>query len=420
VLGCVTDGGRAVATTPAATVATKQQSGSSGGVQTVTVREVNALREAVAKATPGTRIRIAPGEYTGGLFFSNVRGTKDRPIVIEAEDAKNPPVFGKAGEAMHFSEVAYLELRNLTFSGLSSNGLNIDDGGSYDTPSHHVTLYGLTVRDVGPSGNHDTIKLSGLDDFRVENCLMENWGTGSGCGIDMVGCHRGVITGNVFRHKTEGETGASAIQCKGGTSEITISGNRFINAGTRGVNIGGSTGLEFFRPVLSKGANGENRIGSGPAYEAKNIIVEDNVFHGGQAAVAFVGVDGATVRNNVIYRPGRWAMRILQETTAPGFAPSRNGVFADNIIVFNAATLAEGGVNIGPSTAPGTFRFSGNVWYAQDNAARSRPTLPASETGGIYGQDPLFTDSEEGDFTLRANSPVKGKGIRRPLGGARK
>jgi hypothetical protein len=122
--------------------------------------------------------------------------------------------------------------------------------------------------------------------------------------------------------------------------------------------------------------------------------------------VAFVGVDGAVVRFNTIYRPGRWALRILQETRHPTFVPSRNGEFADNLVVFRADEWAHGGVNVGPGTAPSTFRFARNWWYSTDRPEESRPTLPAAEEGGIYGRDPLLADPEGGDLSLRAESPA--------------
>jgi len=78
--------------------------------------------------------------------------------------------------------------------------------------------------------------------------------------------------------------------------------------------------------------------------------------------VAFVGVDGAEVRFNTIYRPERWAFRILQETTAAGFVACRNGRFTDNIVAFHSSQWSSGGVNIGPNTAPGTFQFARNWW----------------------------------------------------------
>ncbi|MCC6443953.1 MAG: right-handed parallel beta-helix repeat-containing protein [Armatimonadetes bacterium] len=370
--------------------------------KTIRVKDVESLTRAVAGAQAGTKILVAPGEYRGGLFFANVRGRKGRPVVIAGENPKKPPVFRGTTEGMHFSEAAYLDLRHLTFIGASGNGLNIDNGGSYETPAHHIVLRGLIVKDVGPEGNHDGIKLSGVDDFLVEGCTLERWGTGGGSGVDMVGCHRGAFHKNVFRHTdSEGSTG---IQAKGGCSAILVQDNRFENAGGRAINIGGSTGLEFFRPSLPK------PLGARPRFsEAKDILVEHNVFTGSGAPVAFVGVDGAVVRYNTIYRPKRWAVRILQETVNPAFVPSRNGRFTDNIVVFRAGEWAEA-VNIGPNTAPQTFRFARNLWHCQGDPSGSRPALPTPEIGGIYGKDPLFRNPDKGDFRLKPGSPAINKG----------
>ncbi|MDQ3813520.1 MAG: hypothetical protein M3347_06165, partial [Armatimonadota bacterium] len=57
-----------------------------------------------------------------------------------------------------------------------------------------------------------------------------------------------------------------------------------------------------------------------------------------------------------------------------------------------------------------TFKFARNFWYCLDAPARSRPTLPTPEEGGIYGQDPLFRDAEKGDIHLQPNSPAQKMG----------
>jgi hypothetical protein len=367
--------------------------------QTVEVRveNVDGLRQALQNAAPGTRILIAPGDYAGGISVAGLNGKEGLPITIQGEDPVKRPRFVGGGAALHMSRVSYVELRDLVVCGQTGNGLNLDDGGVLDVPTHHVVLENLTVSDVGPSGNRDGIKLSGLEDFVVRGCRIESWGDG-GSGIDMVGCHRGRIEGCYFRARETGQGGGSnAVQAKGGSCDVLVRGNRFDQPGARGVNIGGSTGLQFFRPKPQ-------------GYEAKNITVEGNVFIGGMAPVAFVGVDGANVRFNTIYQPGRWALRILQETALPEFVPCRNGVFADNIIVFRSGQWSEGGCNVGPHTAPETFQFARNLWLCQDRPDLSKPTLPTPEQDGLYGVDPQFSDADRGDFALRPGSPATGYG----------
>jgi hypothetical protein len=127
--------------------------------------------------------------------------------------------------------------------------------------------------------------------------------------------------------------------------------------------------------------------------------------------VAFVGVDGAVVRHNTIYRFRRYALRILQETRGPGFVPCRNGRFTDNLIAFRAGELVQP-INVGRDTAPETFVLARNAWYCLDEPQRSRPTLPIPEADGVYGRDPQFRDAERGDFQLRPGSPVGRTGIR--------
>lgn len=287
---------------------------------TVRVRTREELQQAVAGAKPGTKIVVAPGNYPGGLSFAGLRGEKDRPIVVAAADPVQKPVIEGGNFCLHLSDPVYVELHDLVLTKGGGNGLNIDDGGSFDTPAEHVVLRGLTVRDIGGDRNHDAIKLSGLVDFRIENCTIERWGK-SGSGIDMVGCSRGVVVGCTFR---EGDNlSANGVQMKGGSRDVTIRACRFENAGGRGVNLGGSTGLPYFRPKPQ-------------GYEAKDLVVEDCTFVGAMAPIAFVGVDGAVVRHNTFYRPARWLFRILQENQDPQFEPCRNGTFTKTSWPFKA------------------------------------------------------------------------------------
>ena len=375
-----------------------QKTAAAGAAADVVVRDADNFRRAVAGARAGARILLAPGDYPGGFSFAGLRGEPGKPVVIGAADPKRPPVIRGGGSGIHLTDPMHVEIHDLEIREATGNGINIDDGGSFDTPARGVVLRGLKVADIGKGGNQDGIKLSGVEDFRVEGSTIERWGVG-GSGIDMVGCHRGTISGNVFRHTEEDRP--NGVQTKGGSSEIAILDNRFERAGGRAVNIGGSTGLQFFRPPLGEGA--------GERHEARAIRVEGNTFIGGSAAAAFVGVDGAVFRFNTVYRPKRWAFRILQENVERGFVPSRKGEISDNIVVLDAARWSSA-VNVGPNTAPETFTFARNFWHAPDGEGRRPPALPAKEEKGTYGVDPRFADAEKGDLRLRPESPARKAG----------
>lgn len=331
----------------------------------VIVRDADSLRAAIRELKPGTTLKVAPGDYPGGHYVSGVER-----LTVEALDPKDPPHFRGGGNAWHFSRCPELTLRNLRLSGQTSNGLNLDDGGKFDQPVSGITLERLEISDIGPQGNHDGIKCSGLDRMTIRDCTLTGWG---GQGIDLVGCHQSLITGCHFVGKA-GFSASAGVQTKGGSSDITIEKCHFVNGGERPLNVGGSTGLNLFRPAGAK-------------YEAKRIVVRDNVIEGGLAAAAFVGVDGAEFTNNTILYPEKWIFRMLQETSAAGFVPCRNVLVKDNRIIFRRRQV-QTEVNVGGGTEPESFRFAGNRWFAEDRPQASKPRLPVAEQGGIHGVDP--------------------------------
>jgi len=331
----------------------------------VTVRDAGQLQAALRGLKAGTTLKIAPGEYPGGHFIAGVDH-----VTVEALDAKNPPLIKGGGNGFHFSRCANLTLRNLRVSGQTGNGISLDDGGELNKPITGITLENIEVSDIGPKGNHDGIKCSGLDGLLIKDCTITGWG---GEGIDFVGCHKSTVTGCRFTGK-EGFSASAGVQLKGGTSDVTVEKCHFINAGQRPVNVGGSTGMAYFRP-------------QGAKYEASRIIVRDNVIEGSLSAAAFAGVDGAEFTGNTILFPEKWIFRILQETREPGFAPCRNVLIKDNRIVFRRSQV-QIEINIGPDTAPETFRFEKNRWFAEDRPQASRPKLPTEEKDGVYGSDP--------------------------------
>ncbi len=360
------------------------------------------IAHAASLATPGTSVVVHQGTYPGDTYLANYGGTEGAPIWIGGAQGEARPIIQGGANGFHLSGVRYLVLHDLEITGGEANGINCDDGGDVasEDATRWVVFRNLSIHDIGTGGNNDCLKLSGVNDFWVLRSDFARCGGGmSGSGIDHVGCHRGVVS-----HSTFVEMSGNGVQTKGGSTDIIVTANRFTDAGERAVNIGGSTGFEFFRPPLT---NGENA-------EARRIHVLANVIEGGTAALGFVGCVDCLAANNTIINPERWPLRILQETpTSSGeytFLPASNGRVINNVIYYSASDVGGAHVNVGGDTDPGSFMFQSNLWYAHDDPGSSTPNLPVTEQGGIVGSDPGFVDAGGGDYHLAGGSPAIGAG----------
>jgi hypothetical protein len=85
-------------------------------------------------------------------------------------------------------------------------------------------------------------------------------------------------------------------------------------------------------------------------------------------------------------------------------------VFVRNPVVFRSDDWVTGGVNIGPNTAPKTFKFAEDLWYCEDRPDRSAPGLPTTEAAGTVDQDPKIIDAAKGDSGTAPGSPATGRG----------
>ena len=336
----------------------------------IVVHDDGGLRKALRELRPGSILKIGPGSYQPNVRVVDLHGSPDDPIIIEALDPRSPPLFEGGSQAWQFSEVSHLAFRWIHCRGQKHNGINIDDGGSVETPSHHVTLSHLKVEDTGPDGNFDSIKCSGVEQLRILDCHISGWG---GQAIDFVGCHDAEIARCTIIGKA-GFSQHTGPQFKGGTHTVEMHDCVLENAGRRSVQIGGSTGLPYFRPADAK-------------FEARAITVRNNRILGGECAVAFTGADRCDFSHNTIVNPGKWVFRILQESRDERFVRCGRNTFADNRIVFERAKVRVAG-NIGPDTLPESFEFRGNHWFASDAPDKSRAKLPVVEKDGVYGTDP--------------------------------
>jgi hypothetical protein len=361
------------------------------------------LDRAATDATPGTAIRVHAGTYPGGAYVEGLAGTATAPIWIGGAPGEARPILEGGSEGLHLVRVRYLVVHDLEVRNTAQNGINCDDGGDYANPdaTRFVVFRGLSIHGVGATGNEDALKLSGLDDYWVLDSDFADWGTGGGSGIDHVGCHRGLIARNRFT-----APGDNAVQTKGGSQDIEVRWNHITLAGgQRAVNLGGSTGLQYFRPPLST---------TQPNAEARDIRVIANVIVGGYAALAFVGCVDCLAAHNTIIDPEHWILRILQETTTGGgyeVLPCGGGRVVNNLVYFARGDLATW-VNIGADTAPATFTFANNLWYAHDTPGASSPAtdLPVTESAPVVGQDPQLRDPGAGDYSIPTGSPAAAAG----------
>jgi hypothetical protein len=334
------------------------------------------FRTALRSAMDGDRILLQPGVYNGGSFRSGLTG-----VSIRAADPANAPIIRGGVNAIQLSDARRVTIEHLIFEQQTGNGINIDDGGSFDTPSTDITLRNLTVRNIVGSGNLDGIKLSGVTGFLIDSVQVFDWGDG-GSAVDMVGSHHGLIQNSLFRHDNLSDFG-SGLRPKGGSKNVTMRANRIElpDGKGRAIQAGGSTGVEFFRFI-----NGDSN------YEACAVVAEGNVILGGSSPFSYVNIDGGWFHHNYSERPFDWVVRILNENPGNDIVDTRNGVFTDNVIRFHdTATEFKTAVNVGSETVPRSFTFARNQWYNEVNPARSRPDLPVVETDAIIGQEPSIS-----------------------------
>ena len=348
------------------------------------------IKSAMKAAIAGDTLEIFKGKYSEKEYLNKKGGISGKPILIYTKN-KGDVIFNSSTEAICFDKVQHLRFENLIFEGQSINGVNIfDSDTAMPQETHNIHFKNCIFQDMTSGGNHDLLKISGVDTFIIESCAFIN-GAGGGSGIDMVGCHYGTIKNNRFEN-----TGSNGIQAKGGTQFLTITNNIFKKAGARAINLGGSTGPQFFRPAGAK-------------FEAADLKVFSNIFIECSAPIAYVGCERVQVINNTIYRPELWVVRILQESVDDRFVPCSNNSFINNIIYFGKNIKTE--CNVGPNTKPESFNFSNNMWYHFENSNWEKPNLPVTDNNAIFKKDPLLSDPSKENFHLKKGSPAIGKGL---------
>ena len=253
------------------------------------LKPFRSIAAAARAAKPGTAVYIHAGTYRGGLAFAALRGSASAPIWLMGAPGETRPIIRGGGEGLHLVRPRYVVVSDLEIRDIEDNGINVDDGDAVaDAEAARFLVFrNIDVHDVGqtPHGVADCLKMAGVNDVVIARSRFGRCGSGpstGAVGVGGVGVQRAVVRFNTFE-----ANGYGGVQFKGGSSNVEISSNVFVDAGDRDVQMGGSTGVPSFRPPLRS---------SDMNYEAAHIQVVANLFVGGEAAVAFTGCIGLPVR----------------------------------------------------------------------------------------------------------------------------
>ena len=360
---------------------------------------------------PGDRVEISPGTYTGYHSINGKHGTATQPITITAADPDNPPVFSTSATCgLQAIGCSYLSVKHIAFDYNRDIGLFFQHATPrpFDTLSdcHHVEVSDCTFTRTGQGdwGNHDGIKLTGVDHFAVRRCTIDGWGDGGGSGVDVVGSQYGLIDGCSLRNPQQAPSGtATGITIKGGSRSVEVSGCLLYAAGKPGIQIGQDTGIQYFRSppgsTLSDGTVVD--------YEAKEIEVWNNTILDNKCGIYWGKSSGGRAHHNTIVQSNtssteRSPFQISALAVAP-LLQSHHGRMDHNLIVYRWKKLYWWAVPFVRRTVADantlTFTFDSNAWYQTDIATEGQhwPNvvgalgLPTADGNAIYQIDPQLS-----------------------------
>ncbi|WP_374015738.1 right-handed parallel beta-helix repeat-containing protein [Paenibacillus thiaminolyticus] len=134
------------------------------------------LQSALKKVTPGQRIVLAPGTYTGS-FSSDVNGTASQPIRMESEEPANPAILSGYAVGSGYSlriRGDYWIISNLKFIN-AQKGIILDH-------SNHTLITDVEVYETGFEGVHfrDGSSYSTIQNSRIHDTGLTGSGYGEG------------------------------------------------------------------------------------------------------------------------------------------------------------------------------------------------------------------------------------------------
>jgi len=357
-------------------------------VSTVTVNSVSALTAALAAATPGETIQLAPGTYSG-VTLKNLNFSSG--VTITSESSTNQAVI--TGLTVQSSS-------GLTFSNLQFSTV----GDTAENPFYVYESSNINFNDLNVHGNPSLAVSDQLAAFlirsstnvSVTNSQFQNLLDGIGHLND----NGLTISDNTFQDiNNDGIRG-------GGSSNVTISGNTFsdffpspgdhddaiqfwtTNTTTSAQNItitdntiSRGTGSSAFQGVFVR-----DEVGNLPF---ENLTISGNtVDGGGYNGIAVMGADGAQLTNNtVVSYTDQLSWIRVQDATNVSMVDNQAATYAladnTNLVQTGDATNVAAAVTTAVASAPVTSTSSSSGGTGSTSTTTSTQTTTASTSTAV-------------------------------------
>jgi hypothetical protein len=162
-----------------------------------------------ATLKPGDTLKLAAGDYDGGLSIHGVSGAPGKPITIEGPASGAPArlLAKSCCNTLDLQDAAYIVIKNLTFDGQDISGVDaVKANGGAGHWTHDITVEGCTITHHDGGGtSQQTVGVSTKIvswNWIIRDNVIDGAGTGMYLGNSdgteaFIG---GLIEGNLYRH----------------------------------------------------------------------------------------------------------------------------------------------------------------------------------------------------------------------------
>jgi len=366
----------------------------------------------------GDTVYIHAGTYRGSILIDSLVGTPAKWITIRPYNSDSVSILGQ----WTVTRTHYTRFYGLTFNGDDSaswtngtiyhqlffnyNYVCFNDLANIvvDSCQFMNLLTGPNKYTTTSTAGNVSVKFTGTDSFLVSRCLFH--GNAGSEGLSMNGDRNGTVKNNRFDPPVPGTGSGWASHCKGGSSNITIRQNLYINWPYGGMDIGGDTGPSFFCPLIDD-----------TVYEADSISFYSNILIGGQTCIRLASLCNSNIINNTCFESNEFTVRLLQEDASVRFA--NNNIYNNIFTIVNTGLgYNEFYINETGGLPYNTFLLTNNLFYSYSDAALGLSGIyqdvgsvnPAIISGSVFG-NPMFNDTAMMDFSLKKGSPAIGAGL---------